>query len=77
MIKLLKGDPTPFSGYVVMDDGNYQDTDLVRICKLTDVHVCAIQMQANFVKNKTILLDNGKEKAEVYDPKTELTAVVK
>ena len=77
MIKLTKGDPTPFTGYVVMDTGVYSETDQVRVCHQDNVYSCVLQIQANYIKNKEFVLETATHKTEAFNPKLEtLTEVV-
>lgn len=72
MITFSKGDPTPFTDYIVMDDGSYRENDMVRICSVKNIYVCSMQLQAYYVKNKLFLLEvpNMSEPIKEYDPKT-------
>jgi hypothetical protein len=50
MIHYNKGDPIFVEGLQVMDDGEYDEKDLVRVSNSNNPYICVTQIQANYCK---------------------------
>ena len=51
MISFEKGEETRWDGIVIMDGGDFDEWDSVRICKSENPYQCIASIQANYLKH--------------------------